>query len=163
MEKSILRAVVAMASNRVIGRNGRLPWHLPADLKWFKKLTLGHPIVMGRKTMESLGGKPLPGRRNLVLSRCWPTDARPPDGFERVASADPSELRKLAPEVDIIGGAEIFRLLLPHCDEVFLTYVFAEYEGDTILPPFEHDFELVEVLDRQTEFELRRYVNKAGL
>ena len=158
MEKNILRAVVAMAANRVIGRDGRLPWHLPGDLKWFKKLTLGHPIVMGRKTMESIGGKPLPGRRNLVLSRSWPADAPLPEGFERLASDDPDEMRKLDPVVSVIGGAEIFRLLLPYCDEVFLTSVFADYEGDTVMPPFEHHFELAEVMDRQPEFEVRRYV-----
>ncbi len=153
-----LIAVVAMASNRVIGRDGDLPWRLPEDLKWFRKLTLGHPIVMGRKTMESLGGRPLPKRRNLVLSRSLTEDDLP-EGFEK-ASADPEILRSLDETVSIIGGAEIYRLLLPHCDEVYLSYVFEPHEGDTCLPEFEDDFDLAEVIATCPEFELRRYVRK---
>lgn len=151
-----LKAIVAMASNRVIGRGGDLPWRLPEDLKWFKKLTLGHPIVMGRKTMESLRNRPLPGRRNVVLSRSLAA-ADLPEGFES-ARAEPEALRSLAETVFIIGGAEVFRLLLPHCEEIYLSYVFEPHEGDTFLPPFEDDFELAEVIDRQPEFELRRYL-----
>jgi dihydrofolate reductase len=152
----MLKAIVAMSSNRVIGRDGDLPWRLPADLKWFKRLTLGHPIVMGRKTMESLKGRPLPGRRNLVLTRSLRA-ADLPAGFEKIDDTDPESLRGLADTVFIIGGAEIFRLLLPACDEVYLSFIFAPHEGDTFLPPFEDGFDLAEVLDRQPEFELRRY------
>ncbi|MCB1088432.1 MAG: dihydrofolate reductase, partial [Verrucomicrobiae bacterium] len=129
-------------------------------LKWFKKLTFGHPIVMGRKTMESLKGRPLPGRRNLVLTRSMEAEDLPP-GFERLESSDPACLRDLADTVFIIGGAEIFARLLPHCDEVYLSYVFESHEGDTFLPPFEDDFTLTEVLDQQPEFELRRYAREA--
>lgn len=154
-----LKAIVAMASNRVIGRDGDLPWRLPEDLKWFKKLTLGHPIVMGRKTMESLGGRPLPKRRNLVLSRSLSADDLP-DGFERV-ELDPDFLRTLDPEaVFVIGGAEIYRALFPHCDEIFLSYVFDSHEGDTFLPEFEEAFELADIVATHSEFELRHYVRK---
>ena len=152
-----LKAIVAMSSNRVIGRDGDLPWHLPEDLKSFKRLTLGHPIVMGRKTMESLpGGRPLPKRRNVVVSR---TLTEAPEGFDLIN--DLSEIRsELAGHetVFIIGGAEIFKEMLPEGDEFYLTYVFAEYEGDTFLPPFEDDFEMEEIVSETENFEIRRYV-----
>ncbi len=147
-----------MASNRVIGRDGDLPWRLPEDLRWFKKLTLGHPIVMGRKTMDSLGGRPLPKRRNLVVSRSL-DQGDLPEGFEKT-EADPDSLRKLAETVFIIGGAEIYRLLLPHCDEVYLSYVYEPHEGDTFLPEFETGFELREILATTDDFELRHYVRR---
>lgn len=144
-----------MASNRVIGKDGDLPWRLPEDLKWFKKLTVGNPIVMGRKTMESIG-RPLPKRRNIVISRSL-TEA--PDGFELVNSCE-AAIEHLAsePVINIIGGAEIYRLMLPHCSEVFMSYVFHPYEGDTYLAEFEDDFELLEIVHRDEDFELRRYV-----
>lgn len=152
-----LKAVVAMASNRVIGKDGDLPWRLPGDLKWFKKLTLGHPVLMGRRTMESIG-RPLPGRRNIVISRNL---VAAPEGFELAASiADVLALVADESEASVIGGAEIYRALLPHCGEVLLSYVFHPYEGDTLLPEFEAEFELAEVLHRDEDFELRRYRRK---
>lgn len=152
-----LKAVVAMASNRVIGRDGGLPWHLPGDLRWFRKLTLGHPVLMGRKTMESIG-RPLPGRRNLVISRSLATV---PGGFELAPTCE-SALALVSGETEasVIGGAQIYAELLPRCDEVLLSYIFQPHEGDTVLPPFEASFELVEVLHRDEDFELRRYLRK---
>lgn len=146
-----------MASNRIIGKEGDLPWRLSEDLKWFKKMTVGHPVVMGRKTMESLRG-PLPRRRNLVISR---NATELPDGFELVGSCEEA-LERLEGEerISIIGGAQIYREMLPQCDEVLLSYVFHPYEGDTELLPFEADFEMQEVLYRDDDFELRRYVRK---
>lgn len=157
MKKPVLKAIVAMASNRVIGRDGDLPWRLPEDLKWFKKLTLGHPIVMGRKTMESIG-RPLPKRRNLVISRSLEVV---PDGFELLSSCD--QLAEACSDdevVYIIGGAQIYGELIPRCEEVILSYVFHPYEGDTRLPEFEAGFEMREILYRDEDFELRRYVAK---
>lgn len=152
-----LQAVVAMASNRVIGKDGGLPWRLSEDLKWFKKMTLGFPIVMGRKTMQSLG-RPLPKRRNIVISRNLTNIV---DGFELVHSCDEA-LRLLAGEktVSIIGGAQIYREMIPLCDEVLLSYVFHPYEGDTKLPEFEGKFAMKEILFRNEDFELRRYVRR---
>lgn len=150
----VLKAIVAMASNRVIGKDGQLPWHLPADLKSFKKLTLGHPIVMGRKTMESIG-RLLPGRRNVVVSRSL---TNVPDGYELVR--DLTDLRATCadePVVFVIGGAELFQAWLPECAELYLTYVFFPYEGDVLLPEFESGFTLTEVLHRDDDFELRHY------
>jgi dihydrofolate reductase len=157
MSSPKLKAVVAMASNRIIGKDGGLPWKLSADLKWFKKVTLGFPIVMGRVTMESIG-RPLPGRRNLVISRSLESA---PEGFELVSSCEEA-VNALAGETEasIIGGAQIYREMMPLCDEVLLSYVFHPYEGDTTLPEFENEFEMVEVLHRDEDFELRRYVRR---
>ena len=148
-------AVVAMASNRVIGRDGDLPWRLPEDLKWFKKVTMGNAIVMGRTTYESIG-RPLPGRRNIVLSR---------SGFEATGvevCASVEELKALEFETDVcvIGGAKVYDALLGECDEVLLSYVFEAHEGDAFMPEFEGDFEQVDVLVTTGDFELRRLVRK---
>jgi len=157
MSRPRLKAVVAMASNRVIGKDGDLPWRLSEDLKWFKKMTLGFPIVMGRKTMESLG-RPLPKRRNIVISRNLDSVA---EGFELVRSCEEA-VGLLAGEeqASIIGGAQIYGEMIPLCDEVLLSYVYHPYEGDTILPEFEEAFEMVEVIYRDEDFELRRYVRR---
>jgi dihydrofolate reductase len=135
------KAVAAMASNRVIGRDGALPWKLPEDMKFFRTLTTGHPIVMGRKTWESLG-KPLPNRRNIVLSRTM----APAEGAEMVRSLDELRALKLTGDVYVIGGAEIYRLLMPECTAVYLTVLTTDAEGDTWFPEFESDFPNVTVL-----------------
>jgi dihydrofolate reductase len=127
----ILSAVVAVADNGVIGRDGALPWHLPADLKHFKAVTMGKPVLMGRRTFDSIG-KPLPGRRNLVLT------SRPLDvpGVETVASLDEAMLLVAGvPELAIIGGEQVFRETLPRTDVVYLTQVHAEILGDTFFAP----------------------------
>jgi len=146
------KAIVAMASNRVIGKDGGLPWRLKEDLRFFKQTTLGHAILMGRKTWESLG-RPLPGRRNLVLSRTL--DSAP--GAEILREPEEIEALGIETAVYVIGGAEIFRLYLPRCQDLYLTYVFAPYEGDTWLPPFEESFEFVDTLETHPEFVIRHY------
>ena len=157
MKAPRLKAVVAMASNRVIGKDGHLPWRLAEDLKWFKKMTVGFPIVMGRKTMESLG-RPLPGRRNIVISRTLESVA---DGFELVRSCEAAiVVIGDEEEASIIGGAQIYSEMIPLCDEVLLSYVFRAYDGDTVLSEFEDEFDLVEILYRDEDFELRRYLRK---
>jgi dihydrofolate reductase len=125
--------VVARAENGVIGRNGTLPWHLPADLKRFKALTMGTPLVMGRTTFESLPGR-LPGRRHLVLTRDpgWRAE-----GAEVVRDVAEALRTAVEPRVSVIGGAEIFRLFLPVADRVELTEVHARPEGDTLMEPFD--------------------------
>lgn len=152
-----LIAIAAMASNRVIGRHGTLPWHLPEDLKFFKKTTAGHPVLMGRKTFESIVaalGKPLPNRRNIVLSSTLP----PQEGVEIIT--DLTQLPALDPAspVYLIGGAQLYSALLPVCDELLLTWIDQAYEGDAFFPAFEGDFTLQEVLGRGEGFEFRRYV-----
>jgi dihydrofolate reductase len=126
-----LTGVVAASDNDVIGRDNALPWHLPADLAYFKRLTLGKPILMGRKTHESIG-RPLPGRRNLVLSRNGFTAP----GVESVASIEEACKRVAgAPELMVIGGAELLRLAMPRLDHLHLTRVHARVDGDVLLPP----------------------------
>lgn len=123
--------VAAMARNRVIGRDGGMPWHLPADLAHFKRVTLNHPVVMGRKTFESIGF-PLPKRRNVVVTRR--SDVRF-DGAETASSLDQA-LSRLEGEVAVmlIGGGQLYREALPRADVLELTLIDAEIDGDTTFP-----------------------------
>ncbi len=123
--------VVAMDRNRVIGRGKRLPWHLPDDLKRFKAVTMGHPVIMGRRTHESIG-KPLPGRTNIVLTADPQYTA---EGCVVAGSLDEG-FRAAADvkEVMIIGGAAVYREALPLADRIYLTTVHAELEGDAWFP-----------------------------
>ncbi|WP_397381203.1 dihydrofolate reductase [Prosthecobacter sp.] len=148
-----LIAIVAMSSNRVIGREGKLPWHFPEDLKFFKRTTLGHPILMGRATFDSIG-RPLPGRQNIVLSHTM----APREGVTVIRSA--AELPQVCGEAEtvfVIGGARVFEELLPQCDGLYLTFITQEYEGDVLLPPFEHLFRLKEVVGQFEDLEFRYY------
>lgn len=123
--------VVAIAENGVIGDRGALPWRLSDDLKWFRQITMGKPVIMGRKTFESVG-KPLPGRRNIVVTR---DEAWRADGVERAVNPNVAlDLAGDVEEVCVIGGAEIYRALLPLCDRLYLTRVDAAPEGDTRFP-----------------------------
>lgn len=125
-----LCAVVAASDNQVIGRDGALPWHLPADLAHFKRVTMGHPVLMGRRTFESIG-RPLPGRRNLVLSR----SGFSADGVETVGSLEEARgLSQDASHLMIIGGADVFALALPKLDLIYLTRVHAQVPGDVFMP-----------------------------
>jgi dihydrofolate reductase len=124
--------IVARAENGVIGVDGRLPWHLPADLRHFKQLTMGNPMIMGRKTFESLPGL-LPGRRHIVLTR----DADWSDeGAEVARSVDEALKLANAPHVSVIGGAEIYHLFLPRADRIELTEISLSPLGDTMLEDF---------------------------
>ena len=132
-----LAAIVAAAENGVIGRNNALPWHLPGDLQYFKRVTMGKPIIMGRKTFESIG-KPLPGRSNIVISRNAQFQA---DGVRAVNSlaaalrvAEDIALIDGVDEVVVIGGAEIYRESLPQTSRLYLTQVHASVEGDAYMP-----------------------------
>ena len=139
--------IVAVAKNGVIGKDNRLPWHLPADLKHFKKRTLGSTVIMGRRTFESIG-KPLPGRENFVISRTF----RPAGGhlffFDSIEKA--LEAVKTQ-EAYIIGGADIFKQTLGLIDGIYLTRIDQEYEGDAFYPEIPDDFEEVEVEALQSE------------
>ncbi len=134
-----LAIIVAQADNRVIGINNNLPWHLPEDLRYFKQVTMGKPIIMGRKTFESIG-RPLPGRTNIVVSR---DPAYQPDNVRVVNSLDAA--RDLAEsvcmidgcsEAMVIGGAQIYEQALPLADRLYLTQVHAEVAGDAWFPEF---------------------------
>jgi dihydrofolate reductase len=129
--KPMISLIAAMARNGVIGRDNRLPWRLPADLQHFKALTLGKPMVMGRRTWESLPGL-LPGRRHIVVSRNPEYRA---DGAERVSSVDEAiRLLQASPEIMIVGGAQLYAEILPNADRLYLTRVDAEVAGDAKFP-----------------------------
>ncbi|QLE96176.1 dihydrofolate reductase [Neptunomonas phycophila] len=134
-----LAMIVAQSSNRVIGRDNKLPWYLPGDLKYFKQATMGKPIIMGRKTFESIG-KPLPGRLNIVISRDASFTAQ---GIKVVMSLpDAIELAESQALIDgvdeamIIGGAQIYALALPEVERLYITQVHADIEGDAYFPEF---------------------------
>lgn len=123
--------IVAMDNKRVIGRDNQLPWHLPEDLKRFKQITMGHPIVMGRKTFASIG-KTLPGRENIVLSKNPDFQS---EGVTLAKNFDEILLRsQKGEEIFIIGGAEIFKMALPHVSKIYLTLIDDEFEGDVFFP-----------------------------
>ncbi|MGB9430048.1 MAG: type 3 dihydrofolate reductase [Gammaproteobacteria bacterium] len=127
----MLSLIVAIGEHNEIGKAGKMPWHLPADLKHFKTITLGKPIIMGRKTFEAIG-KPLPERRNIVITR---EKAYRADGCE-VAHSLPAALVLAAgvPEIMVIGGGEIYREALPRAQRIYLTRVHAAFDADTFFP-----------------------------
>jgi len=144
-------AIAAMSKNRVIGVEGRIPWHISEDLKFFKRSTLGHIVVMGRKTYESLG-KPLPGRENWVVTRrAEIPGVRVLRSLEEIT--EPSDARA----VYVIGGAEIYKALLPRCSEILLTHVDLDAAGDTWFPEFEDEFDNGEILEKGSNYEIRRH------
>jgi dihydrofolate reductase len=131
--------VAAVARGGVIGRDNAIPWRLPEDMARFRALTVGHPVVMGRRTWDSLPERfrPLPGRRNVVVTR---NQAWHADGAERAGSLDDA-LRLLdgTPQVFVIGGAQLYDAALPLADEIFMTEVELDVEGDTVFPPFDRE------------------------
>lgn len=132
----IISLITAMDRNRLIGNKNQLPWHLPADFAHFKAVTMSKPVVMGRKTYESIG-KPLPGRTNIVLSR------NPATKFEGVTCvANFEEARAVVPgaeELMVIGGSTIYEMLMPQANRMYITYVDAEFKGDAWFPEFDNN------------------------
>ncbi|MCX7125692.1 MAG: type 3 dihydrofolate reductase [Gammaproteobacteria bacterium] len=127
--------IVAKSRNNVIGNNNQLPWHLPADLKHFKTITMGKPIIMGRKTFDSIG-KPLPGRRNIIISRQQNFYI---DGCEIFHSInDALSAVKTEKEVMIIGGTNLFLQVLPIAERIYLTVIDADFEGDAFFPQLDY-------------------------
>ena len=144
-----------MSENRVIGVGNRIPWHLPEDFKWFKSLTTGNVIVMGRRTFESIG-RPLPNRETVVLSRSGFTHP----GVRTIRGLGEIDLRNEPREVYICGGAEIYAQALPLCSDLYLTVVKRVVEGDTFFPPFEERFELVGMITENVDFKILHYRNQ---
>jgi dihydrofolate reductase len=149
------KAIAAMSLNRVIGLGNAIPWHLPEDFKWFKKMTTGQVVVMGRKTFQSIG-KPLPNRTTIVLTR----STEPIPGVLTVSALD--QIDRSAPgvtgrEIFICGGAQVYAQALPRCSDLYLTLVQRSVEGDTFFPPFEDEFKFVEVLLEAPEFKVLHY------
>ncbi|SDN29043.1 dihydrofolate reductase [Paenibacillus sp. yr247] len=125
--------IFAMDRNRAIGLNNKLPWHLPGDLKFFKSVTMGHPILMGRKTYDSIG-KPLPGRRNVILTQNSDFQA---EGCEVIHSVHEAVEAFRDQELFVIGGAEIFRLFTSVVDRMYITYIEHEFQADTYISEFD--------------------------
>ena len=164
------KAIAAMSENRVIGCGGQIPWHLPEDLRFFRKMTLGNILVMGRKTFQAVG-RPLAGRHTIVLSRRFkkPREilAQPELGLFQCGTFEiASRLEKVDYAGDprdlfICGGGQVYAEALPFCSDLFLTCVKKTVEGDTFFPPFESQFELAaEILDGP-EFRILHYRNTA--
>ncbi len=140
---TILSMIVAHADNRIIGKDNDMPWHLPADLAYFKKTTLGKPIIMGRKTYESIG-RPLPGRQNIVISRDSNYQAA---GVDSVTSVEEAlTLAGNVEEIMVIGGGAIYAHCLPFANRLYITHIKADIEGDTQFPNYdtEKDWQLID-------------------
>jgi dihydrofolate reductase len=147
------KAIVAMSLNRAIGKENKLPWHIPDELRWFKKTTTGHVIIMGRRTWESIG-KPLPNRETIVVTRTDIPNVRTVRGLD--------EIKRGADTRDyfVIGGAQLFKEALPLCSDVYLTIVKRHVEGDVFLDPFEDLFESRELLQDAPEFSIWHYFSR---
>lgn len=144
-------AIVAMTPSRVIGRGNTIPWRIPGEQKWFKEITMGHPILMGSRTFESIG-RPLPGRQNLVVSR-----SRSYPGVEVIRNLAQFDPEHYSAEVYVIGGAEIYGELLDRCRELLITRVNTEYEGDVYFPEFESKFRLIEQIRETPDYVIERW------
>lgn len=131
----MISLLVAMDKNQLIGKDNDLPWRLPADLAYFKRVTMGHPIIMGRKTYDSIG-RPLPGRENIIVTRDTSYEA---EGCKVIHSIE--AIVKMNEQTDqelfVIGGAEIFKEILPHSDRLYITEINEEFDGDTYFPAFD--------------------------
>jgi dihydrofolate reductase len=138
----LISLLVAMDANRLIGKDNQLPWHLPQDLAYFKKTTLNHKIVMGRKTFESIG-RPLPGRENIIVTR--DQNYSQEECLVLHSIEDIIELSDQSDEeIFVIGGAEIFQQILPYSDRLYITHIYHEFDGDTFFPETkEEEWEMV--------------------
>ena len=148
------QAIAAMAENRVIGKGNTIPWDLPDDFKWFKAKTMGHILIMGRKTFESIG-RPLPGRETIILSR---------SGYSVPGTRTVESLTCLEATLGddkripfICGGAEIYRQTIDLCSDLYLTQVKGLYEGDAFFPEFENHFEDAEAVLQHEQFTVFHY------
>lgn len=177
-----MKAIVAMDGNRVIGNKGEIPWHIPDDLKWFKRLTMGLPwerailtekwnvepkdnggiLVMGRKTFKKVG--PLPGRFTYAVTRDPEKLALPRTDTCRYATANDvillSQVSDVWGRTWVVGGAEIYKLFLPQCLEVFVTHVLDDYEGDAYMPDFEDQYAYQDIIKETKNYWIVRYHGK---
>ena len=146
------KAIAAMASNRVIGRDNQLPWHLPEELQHFRQTTLHQTLLIGRKTFESMRGRPLPQRTTYVLTH----HTFSAEGIRVIT--DIAQIPSTIETVWVCGGASIYAQLLPICDELLLSVIFQMYDGDAFFPPFEHLFKKVDVVKKTETFEIQRWI-----
>jgi dihydrofolate reductase len=148
-------AVAAMAKNRVIGDRGKIPWHLPEDLRWFKELTMGGTLLMGRVTYDSIG-KPLPGRATIVMSR---QSGLAIPGVQVIRDLSGLSAAPGQGEIFVVGGSEVYRVALPYCRDLYLTEVQREVPGDRKFPVFEDLFRFSSVLRETPDLRIVHYVN----
>jgi dihydrofolate reductase len=149
------KAIAAMSENRVIGNQNRMPWHIPGDFKWVKQCTQGQAIAMGRNTFESMG-RPLPNRDNIVISRTM----KEIPGCIVLPSLEALESYETDREIWIFGGAQIYGQALDRIQELYLTLVKGEFEGDAFFPAFEDQFRLDSVIREEDDFKILKYVHK---
>ena len=149
-------AIAAISENRVLGNKGKIPWHIPEDMKFFKERTMGHALIMGRKTFAAMG-KPLPGRLNIVLSHD-PTKNENTDNCFFTTSLEDAlnyardwEKKNDKPEIFIVGGGEIYKLALPCTDRLYLTIVEGNYDGDAFFPDYSEFKKVISEESRQDE------------
>jgi dihydrofolate reductase len=150
-----LKAIAAMSLNRVIGCGNKIPWHVPEDFKWFKQMTTGQTIVMGRKTFESIG-RALPNRKTIVISQrgfVYP-------GVVTISDLAALDINVEPGEVFICGGAQLYAQTLPLCSDLYLTLLKREVEGDAFFPAFEDQFEQIKVIADNPEFSILHYRNR---
>jgi dihydrofolate reductase len=148
-----IKAIAAVSRNNVIGKKGDLPWRIPGELKWFKKITMGHIMIMGRKTWDSLPGI-LPGRENWVLS----STLKPKSGITIFSSFESALNEAGSRTIFIIGGGQIYSSLLPQCSELYITEVQQFIEnGDAFFPSFEKEFTPTETLEENKEFVIKKW------
>ncbi len=146
----MISMISAVAENRVIGNKNALPWHLPADFKYFKETTLGKTIVMGLNTFNSIGSKPLPGRKNVVLNND-PNYVPPEECFVARSIEEVLEMAKNE-EIMICGGASVYKQFLPYVDKLYLTFIHQNFEGDTYFPDFsKEDYNEIKRIDCQPD------------
>ena len=150
-----IHAVVAMTPSQIIGKGNDLPWHLPEDLKQFKRLTTGNAILMGRKTWDSIG-RPLPNRRSIVLTR-QPLEI---EGADVIHQATDLLNLNIDTKVYLIGGAQIYKLMLPYCQGIYLTQLKQEYDGDVRFPEFKDRFSPGEIEFENEDFQVRYWRNR---
>ena len=156
-------ALAAMSENRVIGNNGKVPWHLSDDFRWFRHMTVGRTVLMGRKTYESIG-HPLPERKIIVLTR----SAESIPGVEICPDVDllvhrweaNNTFKQNFEGLVICGGSEVYRIFLPYCSGLYLTRVKQTIEGNAIFPTFENDYDLHQVIHETEEFRVESWLHK---
>ena len=148
-------AVAAMASNRVIGAEGRIPWQVPEDLRWFKELTIGGTLLMGRVTFDSIG-RALPGRETIVMSR--KENCQIP-GVQVIRDLSGINSARVVGDIFVVGGAEVYRVALPYCRDLYLTEILQEVEGDRTMPVFSDFFRFSSVLRETPELRIVHDVN----
>lgn len=154
-----MKAIVAMSANGVIGVENKIPWHIPEDLKWFKSITMGHSVLMGRKTFDSIG-KLLPGRKNIVLSRC----AGSSPGVTYITKLDDLELHNdINRDLFVIGGGEVYSLTMDMWTDLYVTHVYRKIEGNVFFPKFESYFNDIGTVLFSDRFKIVHYRSKKCL